>query len=68
MFYAADLGAAKPDPRFYQEVESRSGFLAGDLTLVDDRTDNVDAARACGWGGVHWDGTQGLFEILNLPR
>lgn len=66
IFYAAELGAAKPDPRFYCEIESRSGFSAYELTLLDDRMDNVNAARACGWGGVHWDGTQGLFESLDL--
>ena len=68
MFYAAELGAAKPDPCFYLEIESRSGFSAAELTLLDDRMDNVNAARACGWGGVHWDGTQGLFKTLDFPR
>ncbi len=66
IFYAAELGAAKPDPRFYREIESRTGFAGCELTLLDDRVDCVNAARACGWRGVHWEGTQELFEMLDL--
>lgn len=67
MHYAAELGAAKPDPAFYAGIEARTGFAPSDLTLIDDKADNVDAARAAGWGGILWDGTQRLAEVLPLP-
>ena len=64
--YSADYGCGKPDPAFYQAVAARTGLAAGDLLLIDDRADNVDAARACGWGAVLWDGRRRLDDLL--PR
>jgi putative hydrolase of the HAD superfamily len=66
MHYAADLGCGKPDPAFYAAIEARTGYAPADLILIDDRTANVDAALAAGWGGVLWDGTRRLGEVLAL--
>jgi putative hydrolase of the HAD superfamily len=62
--YSADLGCGKPDPAFYAAVEARTGFVPADLVLIDDRAANVEAARAAGWGGVLWDGTRRLADVL----
>jgi putative hydrolase of the HAD superfamily len=64
MHYAADLGCAKPDPAFFRAIEARTGFAPGDLLLIDDRVNNIEGARACGWGALLWDGTRRLSEIL----
>lgn len=64
MHYAADLGYAKPDPAFFAAIEARTGYAPADLILLDDRSDNVDAARAAGWGGLLWDGTRRLPDLL----
>lgn len=64
MHYAADLGRAKPDPAFFAAVEARSGFRSDGLALLDDREDNVRAARAAGWRGLLWDGTRTVAELL----
>ena len=65
MHYSAALGCGKPDPAFYAAIEARTGFAPADLTLIDDKAANVEAARAAGWGGVLWDGTQRLGDVLN---
>ena len=62
--YSADIGCGKPDPAFFAAVEARTGFAAADLALIDDRPANVEAARAAGWGGILWDGTQRLADVL----
>lgn len=62
--YAADYGVGKPDPAFFRAVEARTGFDAKDLLLIDDSPRNVEAARACGWTAVLWDGTGTLGEAL----
>lgn len=62
--YSADLGCGKPDPAFFAAVEVRTGFAPKDLVLIDDRAANVEAARAAGWGGVLWDGTRRLADLL----
>lgn len=65
--YSAALGCGKPDPAFYAAIEARTGFAPADLTLIDDKAANVEAARAAGWGAVLWDGTQRLATVLSLP-
>ena len=65
MHYAADLGAKKSDPAFYAAVEARTGFSGAELLLIDDTASNVEAARAAGWRGVHWNGAQRLAEALS---
>jgi putative hydrolase of the HAD superfamily len=64
MHYSADVGWAKPDPGFFTAVTARTALAPADLTLVDDRLENVAAARQAGWGGLHWDGTRGLADLL----
>jgi putative hydrolase of the HAD superfamily len=64
MHYAADLGCGKPDPAFFARIEERTGFAPHELLLLDDRPMNVEAARAAGWGGALWDGTERLATVL----
>jgi putative hydrolase of the HAD superfamily len=63
--YAADYGLSKPDPAFFRAVCARTGFAPHELLLIDDKASNVAAARACGWGGALWDGTQPLAAVLS---
>lgn len=64
MHYAADLGCGKPDPAFFAKVEERTGFAPAEMLLIDDRVENVLAARRAGWGGLHWTGQQRLADVL----
>jgi FMN phosphatase YigB (HAD superfamily) len=36
-----------------------------ELTLLDDRMENVLAAREAGWRSVLWDGTAPLSDLLS---
>ena len=65
MHYAAELGAAKPDPAFFRAIQGRTGFAPGDLLLLDDRPANVEGALACGWNGAIWHGTCSLAAVLS---
>ncbi|MDF5757744.1 HAD family phosphatase [Spongiactinospora sp. TRM90649] len=51
-FFSADLRRAKPDPRVYQEVCERLGAEPGEVVFIDDRAENVEAARELGIEGV----------------
>ncbi len=64
MHYAADLGCGKPDPAFFAKVGERTGLAPAEMLLIDDRLENVEAARAAGWGGALWDGTERLAAVL----
>lgn len=66
LHYAADLGCGKPEPAFFAAIEARTGFAPAELILIDDRAENVEAASAAGWGGLLWDGTRRLADLLRL--
>jgi 2-haloacid dehalogenase len=42
----------KPDPAIYEVLERRSGLAPRALLFIDDRADNIAAARARGWHGL----------------
>jgi 2-haloacid dehalogenase len=42
---------AKPDPAIYRLAETRFGLPPEALFFIDDRAENIAAARACGWHG-----------------
>jgi putative hydrolase of the HAD superfamily len=44
----------------------RTGYAPAELLLLDDRTDNVEAARAAGWGAALWTGRERLRDLLPL--
>ena len=48
------VGVAKPDPRIYRIAAERAAAPAERCLFVDDRQENVDAARACGMSGLHF--------------
>jgi putative hydrolase of the HAD superfamily len=65
MHYAADLGCAKPSPEFFAEVEQRSGFGPDEIFFIDDRIDNVEAARRRRWRAAVWTGENTLDELID---
>jgi len=64
MHYSAALGCGKPDPAFFRTVGDRTGLAPHEMLLLDDRLENVEAARAAGWGGALWDGRTDLRTLL----
>ena len=62
--YAADYGVKKPDPAFFRAIETRTGFAAKSLLLIDDSQCNVAAAQRCGWSSILWEGSQRLPDML----
>ncbi len=45
---SAEIGVAKPDPRFFEVAVERIGLPAGQVLFVDDVSANVEAARSVG--------------------
>ena len=64
MHYAADLGCGKPDPAFFAKVGERTGFAPAQMLLIDDKAENVEAARSAGWRAALWDGSRRLADVL----
>ncbi|MEO0681562.1 MAG: HAD-IA family hydrolase [Pseudomonadota bacterium] len=51
------LGALKPEPEIYAAMEAATGASGADLWFIDDKAENVAAAKARGWGGLVFDRT-----------
>ena len=49
-------GAMKPHAHIYAEAERRFALEPAATVFVDDRADNVAAARARGWAGIVHEG------------
>lgn len=61
MFYSADLGLAKDNPAFFQEINSRLAISSDEHPLFfDDRPNVVGAAREAGWDAHVFRGVSDL--------
>jgi putative hydrolase of the HAD superfamily len=65
LHYAADLGCAKPDLAFFQLIEQRTGLLPNEMFFIDDRIENVEAARKAGWSAALWTTETNLMDLLS---
>jgi putative hydrolase of the HAD superfamily len=64
VFNTARLGVSKPDPDVYRTVTGRLGLEPARIGFVDDRFDNIAAARSHGWHAHHYDTLDGVARWL----
>lgn len=57
-------GVVKPQAEIYAILERRAGLSGAELFFVDDRAENVAAARARGWRAHLFEGAEGLAAAL----
>ena len=63
--YSAALGVCKPERVFYTNAQARMGVtVAQSILFVDDKAENVDAARAAGWRAMLYRGPESLAKAL----
>lgn len=58
-------GIIKPDPAIFSLFCTRAGLAAQDCIFIDDGLHNVEAARACGFDGIHFTGADDLHRALS---
>ncbi|MGW0808042.1 HAD family hydrolase [Nonomuraea sp. NPDC002799] len=61
---SARVGVAKPDRRIYEIAAERAGAAPERCLFVDDRLQNVEAARELGMTGVHYRTYDDLAAVL----
>ena len=64
LVFSAEEGIAKPDPEIYRRTLERLGVEAAEALFVDDRRENVDAARALGMHGVLFAKTEEAMQAI----
>jgi 2-haloacid dehalogenase len=57
-------GVMKPDAGIYAQAERRFGLDPAATVFIDDRIDNVDAARARGWRAIAHSGYDSTIAAL----
>lgn len=63
--FSATCGLAKPDPSIFTHACAQFGIAPADTVFVDDRAENVAAARVVGMEGVVFDGdVEALRNLL----
>lgn len=66
-FYSCHLGVAKPDPAYFRVIIETLTLGPGQMLFLDDKEDNVQAARAAGLRAAVFElaaGITGLRRIL----
>lgn len=63
-YISGHMEVIKPDPLIYEMVEKDCGIEPSGLLFVDDREDNIAAARARDWQGHLFEGPKGWADAL----
>lgn len=63
-----EVGAMKPATAMYSAAEKASGVPSSSLLFLDDKTENVEAARARGWHASQCLGGSSAIEALKQYR
>ncbi len=64
-FLSFELGCRKPGARIYELCLARLALPAERVLFIDDRSENVEGARAAGMKAVRFEGCGGLVEALD---
>ena len=64
-FVSCETGVRKPDPEAYLGAARTLGVTPADCLFIDDRPDNVAAARAVGMQAIRFRDTAGLRAALD---
>lgn len=65
--YSWVVGAMKPEPAYFERVAARVGHPPANLLFIDDKPENIAAARAAGWRAEQYyyrDGFDCLTRLL----
>ena len=67
-FYSCRLGCKKPEPEYFHTILGSLPIPAERLLFIDDREQNVAAARSVGILGVEYDIGEGVEALRNILK
>ncbi len=67
-FYSCRLGTKKPEPDYFHAVLKSLPYPPERLLFIDDRSQNVAAARSVGIHGVEYEICQGVEALRSILR
>ncbi len=63
---SCEAGCLKPDPAIYRAAQDRFGVAPDTVLFVDDKAENVEGARQCGWAAIHH--TDAVATMAHIDR
>ena len=63
-FFSCRMGVMKPSAGYFEAIQKASGVLPSEILFVDDKQENVEGARACGWNAELCLGSTELRKIV----
>jgi HAD superfamily hydrolase (TIGR01509 family) len=54
----------KPDPQIYRILEKQCGRTGAQILYLDDRIENAEGAKACGWQVIHHQTPEESIRIM----
>lgn len=63
--FSGDVLHIKPDPAIYRLLQDRYTLEPAQTVFIDDLLPNVQAARALGWQGIHFESAEQLHTHIN---
>jgi len=76
LVWSFQLGIAKPDPEIYRHTLAKLGTRPEETLFIDDKLENIEAARALGMKAIQFFSVEelradliaaGLDAVLPLP-
>jgi putative hydrolase of the HAD superfamily len=64
LVFSYEVGSLKPDRRIFERAIDVAGFSPGELLFIDDREENILAARELGIRAHHFAGVDGLTALF----
>lgn len=72
--YSCEVNLLKPEPEIFKVFVERFGVVPEEILFIDDRLDNVESARACGWNAVqyvepmNWAAVAREYQVPELAK
>ena len=64
LIWSCELGIVKPDAAIYRQTLARLGTLPEETLFIDDKQENIDAARARGIRAIQFSSVEHLLQEL----
>jgi len=66
IFSSYQIGAIKPDLKFYRYIESNLNLQSKDIAFIDDSISHIEAAARVGWTCHHYQNIEGFKNFIRL--
>ena len=65
IYFSAELGMAKPDPKFYLAILNEFKVKAHEVIFIDDFIENIQVAKELGIYAIHYKSTAQTLAQIN---